>query len=539
MDEVGLQQEWPQRLLYVPSMISLEREEGNKYGQYIEPAYSILSYTWGRWELPEGNAALKVGGINWRVPTIDERHFSVAQLEKAIWRISSGRDSENSSQLIHFVWIDIACIDQENEALKATEIGRQAAIFKNATHAYIWLSHLDDNEMQQCDTTLFDTNMILSPHFEGNGTEPEDLESWNASFREVSETLYRDPWFTSLWTLQEMFLRPDAEILTQDANLIERKGGNGSTLGLSNLIINYTTVYKALCDSSSSNELSSPKENSELLELVEKLGLYWGQWENPMLLLIAARYRQTRNPKDRIYGIMQVYDLKLGVSSQPDRDFTVEDLQFQLASAHNAQSAINAQMFIHTQAVQLGRCWRMQSESRIPHDLEFTELGRKSLCKISIEETRLPIYQGKACSLSTLSELWQSGSSGSDVASRHSEDKYSEEMLQDVLLDLPERVELEAWAGLNNHSMELSRKTELVRLLVMSASHNIQVLLLGKLIDGIDEDIDMLAGLMVRRRFLGTVECWQRIGICLWAEQSELSQEEVVPHWRPFMGHLG
>lgn len=36
------------------------------------------------------------------------------------------------------VWVDIACIDQENSADKMDEIGRQAAIFRKVKFAYIW-----------------------------------------------------------------------------------------------------------------------------------------------------------------------------------------------------------------------------------------------------------------------------------------------------------------------------------------------------------------------------------------------------------------
>jgi hypothetical protein len=42
--------EWPRRLLYVLEMRSYERDGDNTYGGVREPAYNIISYTWGRWE---------------------------------------------------------------------------------------------------------------------------------------------------------------------------------------------------------------------------------------------------------------------------------------------------------------------------------------------------------------------------------------------------------------------------------------------------------------------------------------------------------
>lgn len=64
-----------------------------------------------------------------------------------------------------------------------------------------------------------------------------------------------------------------------------------------------------------------------ILDLIERLGLYYGLWENSILLFGAVRHRQTRNPNDRVYGIMQVYGFKLGCSLQLDQKFTLETLE--------------------------------------------------------------------------------------------------------------------------------------------------------------------------------------------------------------------
>ena len=539
MDEIGLRREWPLRLLHVPSMTSIVRQEGNRYGNCVEPAYSILSYTWGRWKLPSENPALNVRGIDWKVPAVDEKHFSVAQLENAIWRISLGRGTEADSQAVVFVWIDVACIHQENEMLKAIEVGRQAAIFKNAAHAYVWLNHLGDFEIRECDRALFDIAETLSSIPNSANDETQYLDRWIDPFTRVSQTFLQDPWFTSLWTLQEMFLRADAQILSRDSNVVERSGGNGNYLALGNLIINCTSVYTTLMDQSSNVISYTRAETDAVLELIERLGLYYGMWENSMLLLIAARHRHTRRPKDRIYGIMQVYDFKLGTSAQPDKEFTLEDLEFQLAAAHNTQSPVYAQMFIHTEVVDPGHCWRIIPSSRIPQELLFTELGRKSLCKISFGDTAQPLFTGKACSLENLLEFWRGAYSTPDGDDEQDESSYAQTVLQDILIDLPELVGLEMPPEYGNETNEFLQKFEMGRFLVAAFGESVQVLLLGSLIDGIDEDIDMLAGLIVRCRPLGTVECWQRMGICLWAASDELLLKEAESNWSNFVGFLG
>src|SRR5450432_2961675 len=105
---------WPRRLLHVPSMTSLEWSAGNMYGSYMEPAYNILTYTWGRWQLREG-PSLAIKGVSWKVPAVDEAHFTVDGLSRVIQRVSRG---------VSFVWIDVACIDHENRAAMMEEVGK-------------------------------------------------------------------------------------------------------------------------------------------------------------------------------------------------------------------------------------------------------------------------------------------------------------------------------------------------------------------------------------------------------------------------------
>jgi hypothetical protein len=111
-------------------MTSLERQEGNVYGNDKEPAYNILTYTWGRWEVNSG-PKLVVRGVTWEIPAIDEKHFKVESLRRVLQRMTVD---------VEHVWIDAACIDQENDAVKMDEVGRQAGIFQKAKRSYAWLN---------------------------------------------------------------------------------------------------------------------------------------------------------------------------------------------------------------------------------------------------------------------------------------------------------------------------------------------------------------------------------------------------------------
>lgn len=117
---------WPARLLHIPSMTSMRWEQGNYYEGHKEPRYAVLSYTWGRWELPKSadgdHLALKVHVIDWDVPPISSDLFSVQDFEKVLLRVSEKTG-------IAFIWVDVACINQNpSSEEKAREIGRQAKI---------------------------------------------------------------------------------------------------------------------------------------------------------------------------------------------------------------------------------------------------------------------------------------------------------------------------------------------------------------------------------------------------------------------------
>ena len=512
-------------------MTSLERQEGNIYGDFVEPDYSILSYTWGRWEVPHGNPALEVHGVPWRIPAIDDSHFSVTQLQRAIWNISIGGQSAEANHKSNvFVWIDIACIDQENERIKALEIGRQAAIFENAESAYIWLSHLDESELRGCDEVLCHSSETLFFPIGEEELDAVDIDAWTESFVRLLEVLLQDPWFTSLWTLQEMYLRADAVILSKSAQVLERKAGNGNPLALANLIINCTSVYSELARRAfSEKQHACSSTQTKILNLIERLGLYHGPWENPLLLYGAARHRTTRDPKDRVYGIMQVYKFRLGSSAQPDQAFTLADLELQLAMAHNVRSAVAAQLFVHTRIIEFGDCWRMDPYSKLPQALLLlADTDRRSLCEISFESSRRPRLRAKACQLRDIVNLWKQASSpqGSNT-------------VQTTLLDVTAFSEEKVPPDLHKLSQDDVRQHVLSSLLVDSLSDEVRVFLLGVLVDGVDEDIDMVVGLIANPIELGTTLCWRRIGICIWEFVPETSWEGPDGLWSSFDGYLG
>jgi hypothetical protein len=50
--------------------------------------------------------------------------------------------------MAQFLWLDVACIDQNNGPQKDIEIGRQAKIFQGAQHVFVWLTKLTQADLE-------------------------------------------------------------------------------------------------------------------------------------------------------------------------------------------------------------------------------------------------------------------------------------------------------------------------------------------------------------------------------------------------------
>ncbi|KAK8042405.1 hypothetical protein PG994_012888 [Apiospora phragmitis] len=236
---------WPRRLLHVPSLTSYEWKPGNRYGGKTCPPYNTLSYTWGRFALKEhempGVGALPIrieGRRSWKIPRIDPAHFTVDEFKAAVklaGQAFSGLDNlqkdvkdmeEAFKMTVEFLWLDVACIDQEHAKTKLAEINRQAVIFQNSRSSCVWINHLTHDQLltiQDFSTQLqFPANSKVA---NASHALQNWLDQWFGRLQHISKLLLpvkvdiekgaciSAPWFSSLWTLQEAYLRPNACVL--------------------------------------------------------------------------------------------------------------------------------------------------------------------------------------------------------------------------------------------------------------------------------------------------------------------------------------
>lgn len=192
----------------------------------FSPAYVVISHTWGRWMLdqdgqPPGRP-IPVDGVPWKVP--QNSRFKVENLAEELLKVPGGTP---------YIWLDLLCIPQDDSSIEKTlEIGRQARIFASAKFAMAWFNDVESFEFlgkaieyQALQTLVISGNE--SEHLLGASVDAawnglNGLKTGLLNYHEDGQkvALFEDaslnPWYTSLWTLQELCLRPDMWLCAKD-----------------------------------------------------------------------------------------------------------------------------------------------------------------------------------------------------------------------------------------------------------------------------------------------------------------------------------
>lgn len=189
----------------------------------LDTAYIAISHTWGRYRLRD-EPKINIEGSLWTIP--QNSIFDIKEIPSILRQVPGGT---------RYIWLDLVCIPQDRSAIATREIGRQAQIFKMAKYGIIWL-----NQMEDFDTLKAAARYMAISLFNCGlgGTDPTIAS--NAAIQSFRKQCWRQidsrsselfaiwpewdsdeepepqPWFTSLWTLQEMCLRPDMWICTRD-----------------------------------------------------------------------------------------------------------------------------------------------------------------------------------------------------------------------------------------------------------------------------------------------------------------------------------
>ncbi|KAL0780531.1 hypothetical protein CaCOL14_001866 [Colletotrichum acutatum] len=412
---------------------------------------------------------------------------------------------------IHHVWLDVACIDQTRGSTEmALEVGRQAKIFKGATHTFAWLTTLSrQGYLSQTERLQQQAKLLRAEAKSGIERVQRGLEGT----RQEIELLSLDPWFSSLWTLQEAYLCPQSVFISRQGELMspsEIDNPAERPMLLSDFI-DYCDHMMTIVTSHEKKPQTIDPNDKYLLALkhaIERSGMIGLRSSLPVTLLGAARHRTTTRATDRVYGIMQIFGFQLGKSRpgcDPHVEFSLPELEDELGRELLIREPIMSQMHIFEVPPQAGKRWRISPDSQPTRRLNYGEgkavfddmSVKAELSTVALKEVNWGHFSGKLCKFSTLVEIWNSkvGWTGGNID-----------------LDGPEQ-----WTAV--HGPELARKEAIA----FSQQHpNAVLLLLGlREIKAPPPDWSMPVGLLLvpfsgQPGISETSNVWLRAGICQW-----------------------
>jgi hypothetical protein len=404
-------------------MTSVERHSRDEYKDpngkvHQQPRYSILTYTWGRFT-KEGEEALPVKDTKWKIPPIDPKFFTVDAFQKVV-------NEHMAIDGIEWAWVDVACINQDSESVEnSQEVGRQASIFDKAAAVFVWLWTLDFDTLKATTNNIVQYGLDLRSHIDGDHVESRlTVHEIMPLLRMALESLFADSWFSSLWTLQEIVLRKDAVALSREAELIP--WGEDYVMHFVMIINvcqnvwqdvqeveNRTGRMRSIDASGPSNVIDG--EVVAIKDLLLSAGFYYLLTDNPNVQYGTAKYRTTLDDTDRIYAIMQTYNIKVGkAADRPDQDPELhpeleklrhpgfEKLQIEFGAAINRQCPILGQFFTHTEEELPEMTWCITRNSTVP-DALMTYRDPRPDCKISlVPDSNKAFAEGSFCLLEDL-----------------------------------------------------------------------------------------------------------------------------------------
>jgi len=473
---------WPCRLLHIPTMTSIQRHTDDEYTSpngkvYQRPRYSILTYTWGRFRQGSG-PALPVNGTQWGIPPIDPEKFTVSAFQRVV-------NDHLASDGIEWAWIDVACINQAaNSRENAEEVGHQAAIFDKADAVFVWLWSLDTATV----TNVFKDICNQGPQLEEDierfpGDFDTPLYNTMISLRKALNKLLQDPWFSSLWTLQELVLRKDAKILSSEVEtVVWEEKWTANMITLVNVCQNIWQIMETIeqrqvkslhyDDDGSSLRSKLDIEVTDIKKSLLSAGFYYLFSDNPNVQYGTARFRTTLHHEDRIYAIMQIYNLRVGKSARPELPPelhpSLTELELEFGAAISKSCPIVGQLFTHTMKELPKRSWCITMESTVPDELRAYR-NPEPQCQMALTEAGTLKAQGKCCRLKDLSDYL-----------RHLSVNYPAVKYGDIYLDQYVHTALNE-AGFDTRKSCLNNASLIPMLLMRYRIPNLMVLQLGRI----------------------------------------------------------
>ena len=289
------------------------------------PDYAAISHTWGRWRLQPAVDA-HVEGVPWPIP--ENSLFQVRNLPWLMTQVPTHT---------RYIWFDLLCIPQNMSdphfgPRAQIEIANQAEIFRLADIAIAWFNWIPHWSGLRsavewlvllytcCDNTSTYRSDAAFEEATVAASETTHLLSYPPGVEARIENLEKSQpssWFTSLWTLQEVCLRPEMILCARGWQPLQL--GHGYRVSLDHLIALWINTYDSVMrerpniftsgyDSALGERKKWPIGVTEIALLLESTGMRELPRMSPQTVMILGnqRYCESR----RAEAIMSVLDAR-------------------------------------------------------------------------------------------------------------------------------------------------------------------------------------------------------------------------------------
>jgi len=336
---------------------------------------------------------LTVEGIPWwRVP--ENTVFNVTDLPQLLSRCRGRLTTE-------YIWFDLLCIPQESKdpqlaELALREISRQALIFRNAAACIAWLSYAEYWEAEQATLNwlslaylrlstspqIYQVEQSLGPaekaaekplqllkhpfhnRYLGPGEFPlsglgEDILRLNftRSRSRPQDWVKPSAWFSSLWTLQEAYFRPDMVLMNRKWEALSDAAGNIITLEMLSAFVgtlqgllrdsefDFGAPRPGLQDERTPKHENMPLGPSQLFTLAADVQILSRSHPSRAQILVQGNTRQcTGRRAEAIMSVLGVTDWFSSTSDQHEGDLVLG--MYPLAFIREAIQKIGPDFFL-------------------------------------------------------------------------------------------------------------------------------------------------------------------------------------------------
>lgn len=200
------------------------------------------------------------------------------------------------------MWIDQLCIDQTDNLERSTQVAMMRDIYRRCSCCILWLGELDNISIQSA-TDVFSfieqaaaVRTTPIPDLPTLFHDTEEGEAARAAYAAFS--MYGNPWWSRIWTVQEAIIPPYARLTWGPLSVSRDDVLMASVQLKSNVMHSHFT----------SDFIEKRLQHTELLRrmLYPVRGFLHAHTntDGPLDLLMRWRHRDASNPRDKVYALM-------------------------------------------------------------------------------------------------------------------------------------------------------------------------------------------------------------------------------------------